>query len=154
VPVLGSSVPYADRRISGKRDGGRCTEEPQCEEQCAYALVGVPALSICLPSFGWVVWVPGEGAFVDVVRVKAIMITAAPAARTQSSCAGPAGASTAARMIKAEVSGSRTGVTRPKVPSMPCCILICGVSSRRAGCSSAQDADSARPASRRAAALR
>lgn len=37
------------------------------------------------------------------------------------------------------------GITRPNVPSMPCCIRICGVSPRRAttGCTSAQDADSA-----------
>jgi hypothetical protein len=50
--------------------------------------------------------------------------------------------------IKTEVSGNKMDITRPNVRSIPCCILIWSVSSRRAttGCSRAQEADSA-PAS-------
>jgi hypothetical protein len=92
--------------------------------------------------------VPGEGALVDrdIDRKRE-----RDEDRGGNSGEGPqqtgraGGRDNRVRTINTEVSGSRTGITRPNVRSMPCCILICGVSSSRAttGCSSAQDADSA-----------
>ena len=142
-------------------DGAHGAQEPDGQQDRPHPLVGVPSVPVGPPSLGRMLASQVRVRLLSgtlTVRVKAMSTAAATAATPQSTRGPPAGATTAVRTIRTEVRGSRIGMTRPKVCSIPCCIRIWGVSSSRAttGCRSAQEADPApasHPESRRTSVL-